>query len=432
MSLNDVKFKVLNGGLGKKGAKADAISGLILSTTILGTPINDILKFENKSQAEVWLRDALKTSALNFNSTTNATNWKKHLHLAFIISDFYRNTPNETLFIGLSADANMDDKAQEMQLFAQGKIRNFGILTDSDYEDTTALISDALTDLDKYHTPAVCVINSPTSETSNDYISGASLLAYIETNELAGKYMAACIGANEDIGVALGFTDKFSCIGAVLSLVAMSKVSESIAWVEMRNLMTEDEGFLIPILKKEFPAKRIELSKVNLYVQPIDWNGNKMTDYTEPQLSAIQDKGYLFMRKHIGSDGTYMNEAFTLDERTSDFSKLQYTRTMQKSTRELRVTLLPKLNSPIRINADNGEVAPDVIGYFESICDNTLEKMKKEDEISGYAVSVLPILEDDEVTPGQKKLVIKEQIVPFGSADVIENNIGFAVQISKE
>lgn len=429
--LNDVKFNVLNGGLGKKGANADAISGLILSTAILGTPINTILKFENKSQAEVWLRDALKTGALNFNSTTNTTNWKKHLHFAFIISDFYRNTPNEILFVALSADANMDDKVQEVQLFAQGKIRNFGILTNEDFEATTALISDVFTDLEKYHTPAVCVINSPTAETSNDYISGASLLAYIETNELAGKYMAACIGANEDIGVALGFTDKFSCIGAVLSLVAKSKVNESISWVEERNLMTEDEGFLIPILKKEFSAKRIELSKVNLYVQPIDFNGNKMTDFVENQLSAIQDKGYLFLRKHVGQDGTYMNEAFTLDERISDYSKIQYTRTMQKSMRELRVKLVPKLSSPIRVNEDDGKVAADVIGFFDSLCENTLEKMKKADEISGYEVEVLPDLEDDEVTPGQKKLIIKEQIVPFGSADVIENNIGFAIQIAK-
>jgi hypothetical protein len=92
--------------------------------------------------------------------------------------------------------------------------------------------------------------------------------------------------------------------------------------------------------------------------------------------------------------------------------------------------LLPKLNSPLRIDPSSGEVASDVVASIEEICENALEVMRKADELSGYKVVVSPVLEDDTVTPGQKKLIITEQIVPFGSADIIENNIGFVVKIS--
>jgi hypothetical protein len=162
-------------------------------------------------------------------------------------------------------------------------------------------------------------------------------------------------------------------------------------------------------------------------MEPMLANEAKLTQFDESDLFNMQDKGYLFMRKFVGLDGTYMNEAFTLDERTSDFAKIQNVRTMQKATRVLRKTLLPELNSPIRIEPATGEIAPDVATYLEGICENTLDAMVANNEISGYKVSIDPA----QPVLSTGLIEVKVLIVPYGSADNIEVSIGFAVKVNQ-
>lgn len=432
MGLNDVKFNVLNGGLGRQGANPDMTTGFILDSYIVGSDVMDILKFENASQAEVWVKEKLEDETIGFNAAFGG-DWKKHLYLVFLISDFYRINPNATLYVAVVDldDSTLFDRILESQLFANGEIRQFGILSSDDNAiETIANVNNCFIQMDVEHRPSISVISNPTPEAANAFISGGSLLDYVDENDLQGKHLSVMLGGNDDLKKVIDNTlPVMSALGCVMGLVSLSKVSESIAWVEQRNMMREDRGFLIPILKKLYKNKHTALSLINWYVNIITIGGTKLTDYPESQLVAIQDKGYLFPRKHVGIDGSYMNEAFTLDERTSDYSKIQYTRTMQKCTRVLRKALLPQLNSPIRIEPSTGEIAADVIAFFEGLCEDALAVMNDADEISGAAVQVMPILEDDTNTPGQKKLVIKQQIVPFGSADSIENNIGFAVRI---
>lgn len=428
MGLNDIRFKILNGGLGRKGTSKDMTSAIVVDSSFVSTDFATILKFENVDQADVWVKAEMAASRLGL-ITGAHTNWKKHMYLVFLISDFFRINPDATLYVAVVnevAGHTFEGKINECQLEAQGQIRQFGLLTPSTV--ATGEIADtnsAFIDLEEEHKPCITLISNPAAEALNLFVSGGSLLEYVDTNDLKGKYVSAILGCSDDLKTVVDNTlAVMSSIGAVLGLVSLSKVSESIAWVEQCNMMRDDRGIIIPILKKLYPAKLTALSLINWYVNPITANGSKFTNYTESQLVAIQDKGYIFPRKHVGIDGTYMSEAFNLDDRTSDYMKIQNMRTIQKATREIRTSVLPQLNRPIRINAENGQIAPDEASYFESLVEDALEAMKANGEISGYTVEIdldQPILQTG-------KLIIKVSIVPYGSADNIEIPIGFTVR----
>lgn len=428
--LNNVSFKVNNGGLGRQGLNEDSISAIVIDEAGFGSALPNGIYFKNSNEFKQWA-----------NAGANAFFVQNYVNIVFIIADFFRVSPNAPLYVSTSSNANLGSTVKKLQLEAKGSIRQFGVYSSSSFESTLSILSSTFKELEEQYMPAVCLVSSLT-EMQNPMFSNPSLIEYSKTNNVAGKYFSAVIGCNSElyntltsVGVIQPGTFLWA-IGGILGLVSKSKVSESIAWVAERNIMPyvasngddiNQDNVLIPLLRKWNPSINIALSNLRLYTEPVLANNANLTQFDESDLYAMQEKGYLFMRKFVGLDGTYMNEAFTLDERTSDFAKIQNVRTMQKATRVLRKTLLPELNSPIRIEPATGEIAPDVATYLEGICENTLQAMVDSNEISGYQVSIDPA----QPVLSTGLVQVKVLIVPYGSADNIEVSIGFAIKVSQ-
>jgi hypothetical protein len=98
---------------------------------------------------------------------------------------------------------------------------------------------------------------------------------------------------------------------------------------------------------------------------------------------------------------------------------------MQKAVRQLKSALLPYLNSPIQLNAD-GTLTQDVISQFKAVCERALDQMRSAQEISQRQINI----DGSQNILSTNTLTIGVKIIPVGSAEFIDVNIGFTTTLA--
>ncbi|HRO76865.1 MAG TPA: DUF2586 family protein, partial [Crocinitomicaceae bacterium] len=140
-------------------------------------------------------------------------------------------------------------------------------------------------------------------------------------------------------------------------------------------------------------------------------------------LNTLNDHGLLFLRTHTGITGLFWNDAPTCTAVTDDFAYLENNRTIDKATRLIRTTFLPTLNSPIYVNPQTGQLAPNVVKSLEALGKKTInDSMLTPGEISGFDFVIDP--EQDILATSQLEAVLT--IIPVGTARKIIVKIGFS------
>ena len=372
--LNDVKFEVLGGGLGRQAEGEDHISALMFSLTPpteYGTAkCKQFLDIEQVKQAGV--------------TEGHATYGEAYYHA----EEFFRIAPGAVLWICFNATY------LEMNEAAAGKIRQVGVYFSS-FPDLTAVHQAGATALDALHAPVqvLAAYSAATalvlSTAADQAINTAPNVSVLLAGDGAGKGAALATAVSKPYIPALG---------ATLGAMAKAKVHESIAWVQPFNL-----------------SDGSELETIRL----ADGNNNP----TNSTLVALNTKRYLVFRKHVGISGTYLNDSHTSVTATSDFGTIELNRVIQKVKREVRKALLPDLNSPITVDGDTGKLAPGTIKYFESKCNRPLDTMQAAAEFSAYGVYINP----NQNILATSNLVIGIKIVPRGVARDITVSLGFSV-----
>lgn len=388
MALNDVVFVKGEGGLARQAEGEDHISGILFfGSKPLLWGSDDVKQLFSIKQAE----DA------GIVDTGSTAVW--HYHIA----EFFRIQPNSGLYVGIYdvqvSGAEDFNEVLDMQQMADGKIRQLAVYyTGADFATSqiTALQAKAQ-QLYTEHQPLVILYAPDISDTAD-----ATTLA--DLRALTAPYVAVCIGQDgnatgKSIFTALG--KSVTCIGAMLGAVSRAQVHENIGWVANFN-MAETELDVIALA-----------------------NGDAIKDLTATELTAINTKGYIFLRKHIGRVGSYFNDSFTAVAATSDYATIENNRTIDKAVRGIRTALLPALNSPLRVDRTTGKLSSDVVKYFENLASSALETMDKAGEVSGFSVTVNP----DQNILSTSKLVIDVKIVPVGVAREIEVGISFTLNV---
>ena len=154
-------------------------------------------------------------------------------------------------------------------------------------------------------------------------------------------------------------------------------------------------------------------------------NGKLISELSQSLIDALNTKGYIFLTKHIGKAGSYFNDSHTAITASSDYAYIENNRAIDKAVRESRAFLLPKLNSPLFVNAD-GQLTEDTIAGFKNDTERALEEMQRNGEISTFKVVIDPaqnILQSSKIT-------ITITIMPAGVARNIVINIGFTVKLN--
>ena len=130
------------------------------------------------------------------------------------------------------------------------------------------------------------------------------------------------------------------------------------------------------------------------------------------------------MVKHTGIAGSYLNDSFTATSLEGDFAYLENNRTIDKAIRGLNKVLIKKISGPAYIDPDTGLLEASGVVALEALCDDVLDVMKRNGEISGYAVSINP----NQKLLKTSKLEIVVKIVPVGARRTIEVKIGLTLK----
>lgn len=321
------------------------------------------------------------------------------------ISEFFRIQPKGNLYVGFFAvpGSYAFTELIGIQNYAAGKIRQFGIHK----------TSSALSFADVVALNAVC--NTMIGQHKESFaVLGADISATTDLTTLPDMSIRNSKNVTVDIGqdgeaqgsFLFATTGKsVTSMGATLGAYALAKVNESAAWVDKFNMS----------------ADTVELDAPALANGQITMDPDGVID--ENFLDALEAKGYTFLRKFVGNDGTYRNETRTCIDISNDFAYVENVRTMQKATRVTYVGLLPALGAPIVLNPD-GTFQNHTIEYFKTLAEKNLSQMERDQEISSKDVQIDPT----QKVIQQGYFLLSIEIQPVGVARKIKTQIGFTVK----
>ena len=401
---NKISFLRENGGIPKSLAGEDHYSGFLMYLKGLPTAQEGVTGGFSEDNRIV----AISTieSAEKFGITSDSDNWSiKVLH--YHLSECFRINPKIALWVGLfeepETEADAEPKPEDytfnevkkLQNYAEGKIRQMAVFTPN-----LALSSASITALQG-------VADTLTEEdTPLSILYGAKVTDCASLEDMTGsaKNVSVVIGQDGE-GVAKSLFDEkaegasVTVLGLVLGMVSAASVHESIAWVQ------------------KFPA--------GISV-PAFADGKLVKETDRAQIDSLDGKHFLFLIKHGGLSGSYMNDSYTLDEKTSDYNTIESVRTMDKAVRGIRTYLLPHLSRPLYVDAETGKLSADMIAFLQTTAGRQLEDMERAGELSGYVVEVDP--DQNVLATSQVEFVIKN--VPVGVMRNVIVKIGFTTKLN--
>ncbi len=434
--MNDIRFTKTNGGMARTSASEDPISALIMpiagadGVSAITSNFRElesgmyVTKFQYAEQLrEMGLEysdpeDRSAISVVDATALLESYHMKSGINaLVYHVSEFFRMNPNGTLYVGIvnidiepthemgySVTLGAEDDIAsscitEVQNYAEGKIRQVGILTPSlgnlaDYQTEA-------TSLEGHHKPLSIVV-TPTGFVHNvsvrqitggwsDLTVAASSVSELELSELKDSdntmvgngrcNVSVLIGCDlgETLAAKLGSYKYYGCIGACLGAISKADVNECIAWVQ------------------KFP---LGLAKPGLI------SGEEVRNVSEADLNDLNTNHLIYVRTHVGITDCYFNDSWTLDLDTSDYAYIESVRTIDKACRGVRANLLPYLNSPLKVDAETGKLAQSTVAFLQTTAGRALEDMEKADELSGYVVEIDP--EQNVISTSTLQVIIRQ------------------------
>jgi len=385
------------GGLGRPLAGEDYISGYIHYTSVLPSGFGSATASRIKQVFSV--ADAEGYGITSTITTTSGGTASDLDVMHYHISEYFRAQPGGNLFVGVFGTGSTDfSEITIMQNLADGKIRQVGI-----YKPSTTFATSQCADIQTQLN--LCYTNHKPLEAiyQAHFTSSTDLTSLSDLHALTAPNVSVCIGQD---GANLGsvlystFGKSVGCVGITLGAVSKSAVNESIAWVSRFNMATSELDTLAFA------------------------NGQLYSALSDGSIDAIDGKGYVFLKKHVGINGSYFDNPYTCASTTSDYCRIPNNRTINKAVRSLRSLLLPSMASPLLVNSD-GTLSEDTIAYFNSLCHQALDVMVRNYELSAFGVTINPA----QNVLSTSELIINVKLVPVGTADIITVNIGFATSI---
>jgi hypothetical protein len=389
----------INAGTQTHGYKAVAATGTVTITARPGLGV-----YLNAGTPLVATLSAGATIAGTLTAFASGAGSKQavwHYH----ISEFFRIQPQGVLYVGfyaIPAPYVFAPELTAMSNFSAGKIRQFGV-----YKDSAAFASADLTALDIACKSLVSAHKETIALYGADISAVTDISTLADLSALTANTATAVIGQD---GAALGallylaYGKSITNLGAALGAVALSKVSESIAWARKFNMSNGTELDIIAFA-----------------------NGKLFSDpsISESLLTQLQNYRYLFLRSFVGVAGSYFNENSASISVSSDYAYISDNRTIQKATRGVYAALLLDLNSPLTLNAD-GTLADVTAAYFEDLAKAPLNQMVRDGELSAQDVVVNPA--QNVLQTGILEVTIS--LLQIGTARNILVKIGFGVTIN--
>ena len=318
------------------------------------------------------------------------------------ISEFFRIQPKGKLYVGIYATAGVGTFTEitTMQNFAEGEMRQIGV-----YYKSTGFTAAHCTTLQSIYTT-----NATNNRPLNIIVCGdlqgtADLTTLSNLRALSAQNVTAVIGQD---GSGQGFklwkatAKSIGILGATLGAVALSSVSESIAWIGKFNI---DNGAECNYLA---------------FTNGVTWKASS-TGF----ISGLDAYGYVFLKKEMDISGSFFNDSSTCVSSSSDYAYIESGRTIDKATRSMRFYVVPAIAAPVYFNED-GTITEGSVAYFEALAQRGLDDMVSAGELSAAKASIDPT--QNVLSTGTLTIVV--QLIPVGVARTIVINVGYTLAIT--
>lgn len=394
--MNGITFQRAQGGLKRQVQGQDHVSALLF----YGSEASQLLD----------LLDVYSLEDAERNKVTLAKTPIVYYHIA----EFFRVAPGSRLLVRVAPSESYDGsfaEIKQMQQQAAGAIRQVGVWLGHSNTANEANLNKVCEDLVTMNMPlsAVLAYRMTTEELNTLPTLGANAyprvsICIAQDGGGLGAMLAKKGGADKPAVTAIG-----ACMGAI----ARAGVHESIAWVEKQNMVSTAYP------SKESLAKELDVAAL------VD--GTLINDLTPEQQELINNKRYLFLRKHVGQAGSYWNDSFTADKPDSDYAYIENNRTIDKAVRGIYKSLLPHLSGPLRMDPKSGGISVGTTTFLETLAKDCLIQMERVGELSGFEVEIDP----NQSVLGSSKLNVSVKLIPMGVLRQINVNIGFTVKIEE-
>lgn len=148
---------------------------------------------------------------------------------------------------------------------------------------------------------------------------------------------------------------------------------------------------------------------------------NKTVEEVGGQLTALNQKGYIFLRRYPGSNGYYFVGGGMATADTDDFFDLQYGRVIDKAARLAYQTFSDELLDSVQVDARTGRLPKTVVKNYQARIQRALGlTMAAKGEISGVEAFIDPA-QDILAT---SELVVDLRVVPMGLLRQITVKLG--------
>ena len=391
--LNDVTFERNKSGLGSPLESQDHVSAIIFYNATLpsGFDTDDRVK-------TVFSIEEAEDLGIIEGSVNHSAEW-------YHIREYFEKNPKGELFVGFYAvpavvtTADFDELVL-IQNFAEGRVRQAGIFYPHS-PLTVGLVNSIqakVLELQTIHKPLNVLFGC-------DIQGTADLTTLPDLRTLNAQNVSVLIGQDHGAKGKAIFTatsKSVTDLGSKLGAVSAASVHESIGWLERFPMITD--GY--------------ELDKIAFA------NGQDYKVISQGLLEALDTKGYLFLVKHVGYAGTFNNDSYTSVAKTSDLATIENNRVIDKAVRNVRAFILPKLGSPLYVQAD-GKLTQDTIAMFKALASRGLSSMNADGEVSTYGV----LIDADQDILTTSLLTITVEIVPVGVNRSTKINIGFVPKL---
>lgn len=410
--MNDVVIIKGQGGIGRLAPNEDNIRGLVMNAGATA-PVGLAL---NTPKLLLTLKDAEDIGINKAYDTANTVLCWYH------IKEFFAESPSGKLWIYLVAQTTtltqMADgtaatpcPVKKLALATNGEIKQYGIArnpdtnympiisngVDADVVDCIPKAQILMDDLFAMHMPSDIVIEG------RSFSNGTGAL--IDFRNLDSANVRVVLAQDLDVAPsgANAVIKAHAAVGTFLGTSSKAKVSDNVGWVQKYNVSSIAYGRWL----------NVGLS-----------SNTAINTLTSADLDTLNTKGCIFVRKFVGESGAYWNDSHSCISITSDYAFMENVLVINKAVRGVYTALLPKVNSPVKVNA-SGQLSSEVIASFESSGMRPLDNMEINEEVSAKDIYIDP----NQNIIQQSKLNIKIAIVPIGTARTIEATIGYTVSI---
>lgn len=406
--LQAIKFKKVNGGLGRTAVATDDVCMLVVSMSIAGST----LVYGQAKQ----LLEAKDAEVFGITSATDANNKTLAYHH---ISENFRLAPESTLYI-LPVEANSTIQSKiDVVITALKKNRMIKGVGFAGFKNDLSTLPG---EVDAIQTSLVAEAAKEGIDLDYVIIEGRGTEAPILINEMVdlstkqAPNVSIVIAQDKDIAALDPAYKNYAAVGAFLGMINVRNVAENIGSVNIEKK---------PIDSITFDTYPLTDSGTGRFINVGISDGTSMENLTNTQVKTLNDKKYIFAGQYEAEADYYFSNSPTCVAIVSDYSYIERNRTWNKAKRLISKTLLPKVKSKVPKDPSTGYVKTTTVSHWETLLETALDQMVKDDEISGYSLFLDSEQYPDESTP----FLVRCSLVSHGIVHEFEVSLGLTNKV---